>query len=426
MATIKGKLDAIVAFIQAYDDEASQLQQQEGGEVRGCPSPSPSNNSSNKNDKAYADAVADVTSSPRLQNLDPLSHAKFEEIAREIKQRVSGMQLEIESANVQIELLHALRTSEEANHLAAMKTLQEKRKQNLHDVKLKHDEAIHEQTKTNNSLVAHHKALTKKYSSLKLRLERIISNERVAIKKIKEEGTKELEKAKAHFLYTEKNDFKKKEPKLIVKIKLEAAKMIETKIQRLKDKHNDELAKLKRDADMEIKNYKLELYRNMQHIYKKQRRSHEAVEKQLIDKLERELSSKLEDCREENRRELAMLKRSHEQSIHSIRAQHELDKKRHIQQHEVDLLEAKALSESCLAQHRSRHDNEVKVLEDKLHGEISARRASVQVEFEKWKQKRIAMIQEEEDNAVAREYQRLEQIIKKDIEMCRSKVVDII
>jgi hypothetical protein len=149
---------------------------------------------------------------------------------------------------------------------------------------------------------------------LKLRLERIISNEREAIKKIKEEGTKELEKAKAHFLYTEKNDFKKKEPKLIVKIKLEAAKMIEAKLQRLRDKHNDEIGKLKRDADLEIKNYKLELYRNMQHIYRKQRRSHDAVEKQLIDKLERELSSKLEDCREENRRELAILQRSHEQS----------------------------------------------------------------------------------------------------------------
>ena len=141
--------------------------------------------------------------------------------------------------------------------------LQEKWKQILHDAKLKHDEAVHEQTKTNNSLSAQHKALMKKESSLKLRLERIISNEREAIKKIKEEGTKELEKAKAHFLYTEKNDFKKKEPKLIVKIKLEAAKMIEAKLQRLKDKHNDELGKLKRDADLEIKNYKLELYRNM-------------------------------------------------------------------------------------------------------------------------------------------------------------------
>ena len=341
MATIAEKLDAIVAFIQEYDDEASQLQQheqQEGEEVRGCPSQSNNSSSSNKNDTAdassspllqnldhlsnannTANAITDVdnagnASSPRLQNLDTLSHGKCEEIAREIKQRVSGMQLEIESASVQIELLHALRSSEEANHIATMKTLQEKWKQILHDVKLKHDEAVHEQTKTNNSLSAQHKALTKKHSSLKLRLERIISNEREAIKKIKEEGTKELEKAKAHFLYTEKNDFKKKEPKLIVKIKLEAAKMIEAKLQRLKDKHNDEIGKLKRDADLEIKNYKLELYRNMQHIYKKQRRSHEAVEKQLIDKLERELSSKLEACREENRRELAILKRNHEQS----------------------------------------------------------------------------------------------------------------
>jgi hypothetical protein len=423
MATIAEKLDAIVAFIQEYDDEASQLQQheqQEGEEVRGCPSQSNNSSSSNKND------TADASSSPLLQNLDPLSHAKCEEIARKIKQRVSGMQLEIESATVQIELLHALRSSEEANHIVSMKALREKQQQILHDVQLKHDEAIHEQTKTNNSLSAQHKALTKKHSSLKLRLERIISNEREAIKKIKEEGTKELEKVKAHFLYIEKNDFKKKEPKLIVKIKLEAAKMIEAKLQRLKDKHNDELGKLKRDADLEIKNYKLELYRNMQHIYKKQRRSHEQVEKQLIDKLERELSSKLEDCREENRRELAILKRSQEQSMHSIRAQHELDKKRHIQQHEVDLLEAKTLSESSLAQHRSRHDNEVKVLEDKLHGEISARKASAQMEFEEWKQKRIAMIQEEEDSKVQREYQRLEQIIKKDIEMCRSKVVDSI
>jgi len=94
-----------------------------------------------------------------------------------------------------------------------------------------------------------------------------------------------------------------------------------------------------------------------------------------------------------------------------------------MQQHEVDLLEAKALSESSLAQHRSRYDNEVKVLEDKLHGEISARKASAQIEFEEWKQNRIATLQEEEDSKVQQEYQRLEQSMKKDIEMCRSKVI---
>ena len=93
--------------------------------------------------------------------------------------------------------------------------------------------------------------------------------------------------------------------------------------------------------------------------------------------------------------------------VHSIRAQHELDKKRHMQQHEADLLEAKALSETSLAQHRSKHDNEVKVLEDEIHGEISARKASAQIELEEWKQIRVGMIQEVEDSKVQQEYQRM-------------------
>jgi hypothetical protein len=40
-------------------------------------------------------------------------------------------------------------------------------------------------------------------------------------------------------------------------------------------------------------------------------------------------------------------------------------------------------------------------------------------EFEQWKVERIAKLQEEEDNKVDLEYQRLEQVVKKDIERCR-------
>ena len=87
-----------------------------------------------------------------------------------------------------------------------------------------------QQTKINENLTKQHKALMKEELSLKLALERVITMERDTCNKLQEDGAKELAKAKANWLYSEKNEFRKREQKLIPKIKREAAKMVELKL----------------------------------------------------------------------------------------------------------------------------------------------------------------------------------------------------
>ena len=320
-----------------------------------------------------ADADAGVSSEPELEQ-----GANSEEVARQIRQRVSGMQLQIESASVQIELLHGLRASEEANHSTAKKSLRDKWKQVV-----KHEEANHDgnqckQTKINENLTKQHKALMKEELSLKLALERVITMERDTCNKLQEDGAKELAKAKANWLYSEKNEFRKREQKLIPKIKREAAKMVELKLRKLSEKHSDEIRSLERETAREVESYKLELYRNSQKICKNERRKVEAAEKRFRDSVEQEWTTTLEDTRAETHKEMTAQKQAHDETMEAHRAKHEMDKKRRLDQHEMDLKEAKILLEASLAQQRLSKDFKLKSLQHKLDEEITLRKAKMQ------------------------------------------------
>ena len=302
------------------------------------------------------------------------------ELARKIKRQVKGMQLQIESATLQIELLHGLRVSEESNHASAMKALKEKWKQDIINHKAKHDSDsdICQKSTNNQNLVKQYKALKKEEATLKRNLERIIRLGRETCKKLEEDGTVELEKAKSNWQYSEKNEFRKMEQKMIPKIKKDVAKMIELKLKKLTEKHEDEIRSLEREAAKELQSYKLELYRNSQRICKNERRNAEAEEKRLLDKLEQEWSLKIEEARSESRREMALAKTAHEDAIESLRVQHELDKKRRLEQHEIDVIEARALAEETLAQQKLKNNVELKALEDKFNEEMVIRRRAMQ------------------------------------------------
>ena len=231
------KVDSIFAIIKSYEQEPQKQAEGESDEVEVV--------------VVDNNASADASSGSGCA----LSHAA--EVAQQIQQQVKGMGLQIESASIQIELLHGLRSSEESNHAAAMNSLQEKWKQNFKDAKSKHEHAISEQTRINEDLAKQHKTLKKEEASLKLSLERIISLERNACKKMHQDGIAQLEKAKSSWQYSEKNDFRKREQKLIPKIKREAAKMVESKLRKLSEKHSDEIQSLEREMARELQSYKL-------------------------------------------------------------------------------------------------------------------------------------------------------------------------
>jgi hypothetical protein len=359
------KVDSILAIIQSYDQQEPHDSDAESPLCNAAGSGSSNSNA----DSTYADTI-------ECSNDTSIAHAA--ELARQIQQRVSGMKLQIESATIQIDLLHGLRMSEEQAHLSAMKSLKEKWKQVFEDAEAKHDQAIDEQTRTNENLANQHEVLMKKEASLKLSLERVISVERDTCKKLQEDGAKELEKAKSNWLYSENNEIRKREQKLIPKIKRDAAKMVELKLRKLSEKHKDEIRSLERETARELESYKLELYRNSRKICKNERRQVEATEKRLIDSIEQEWSLKIEDARMENHREMTALKQSHEETMESLRKQHERDKERRLQQHDIDLKEAMTLKDACLAQQRLSNDCELKALEDKFDKEITLRKAMIQ------------------------------------------------
>ncbi len=360
------RVDSILAIIQSYEQEP--INSNAKSSIFCNAAASECSNYANA-DSTYADTINDKSSESEL------AHAA--ELARQIQQRVSGMQLQIESASIQIELLHGLRTTEEHNHLAAMQSLKEKWKRVIKEIEAKHNQATDDQTRINEELAKQHKALMKEEASLTLSLERIISVERDNCKRLQEDGAKELEKAKTTLLYSEKNEFRKREQK-IPKIKREAAKMVEVKLRKLSEKHNDEIRSLERETARELESYKLELYRNSQKICKNERRQVEAAEKRMIDSIEQEWTQKIEDARSENHRETTALKQSHEATMESLRMQHERDKKRRLEQRDMDLKEAKTLSDASLAQQRLSNDCELKALEDKFDKEITLRKAMIQ------------------------------------------------
>ena len=360
------KIDSIFAIIKSYEQEPQKqadAERESGKDV--------------VDNNASADADAEKSGSVNDKSMSPeISYAA--EVAQQIQQQVKGMRLQIESAHIQIELLHGLRLSEESNHAAAMHSKRLQWKQNFKDANVKHSHATAEQAKLNDDLAKQHKALKKEEASLKLSLERIISLERDACKKMQEDGAKELEKAKSSWQYSEKNEFRKREQKLIPKIKREAAKMVESKLRQLREKHNDEKLRLEREAARELQSYKLELYRNSHKICKNERRNVEAAEKRLMDNVIYEHDQKIEEVRSEHHNEMAELKLAHEETMDSLRAKYEVDKKRRLEQHEMDLREAKTLMEASLAQQSLSNDVELKALETKCDEEVSIRRRKVQ------------------------------------------------
>ena len=359
------KVDSIFAIIKSYEQEPQKQAEGTSDEIVVL------------DNNASADAGSECVTNEKSSAIRPeIYHVA--EVAQQIKQQVKGMRLQIESSSIQIELLHGLRSSQESNHAAAMNSLQEKWKQNFKDVKVKHEYAISEQTRINDDLAKQHKAMKKEEASLKLSLERIVSLERDACKKMQYDGAKELEKAKSSWQYSEKNDFRKREQKLIPKIKREAAKMVESKLRKLSEKHNDEILSLERESARELQSYKLELYRNSQKICKNERRNVEAVEKRLMDNVLHEHDQRIEEVRSEHLQEMAALKQAHESTMDSLRTQHEVDKKRRLAQHEMDLRESKALLEASLIQQSLSNDVELKALENKCDEEITIRKGKDQ------------------------------------------------
>lgn len=358
------KVDSILALIESYSYEYEQETQTQ---------------KQNEDEDAVDSISADIDDSNAASNdilVNPVSsHAA--EVARQIRQQVNGMRLQIESAGVQIELLHGLRASEESNHSAAMNTLKEEWKRRFKDAKLKHEQATCEQTEINEGLANQNKALKKEEASLKLSLERIISLERGACKKLQEDGAIELEKARSSWQYAEKNHFRKREQKMIPKIKREAAKMVESKLRKLSEKHTDEIRSLERESARELQSYKLELYRNSQKICKNERRNIEAAEKRLMGNILHGHDQKIEEARSEQRGEMTALKQAHEDTMESLRIQHEIDKKRRLEQHEMDLRQAKTLLVASLAQQSLNNDLELKALQNRYNEEIALRKEAI-------------------------------------------------
>eukprot|EP00985_Skeletonema_marinoi_P014874 scaffold7575_cov73-Skeletonema_marinoi.AAC.1 len=102
-----------------------------------------------------------------------------------------------------------------------------------------------------------------------------------------------------------------------------------------------------------------------------------------------------------------------------LRIQHETDKKRRLEQHEIDLKEARVLLDAKLAQQNLRNEVELKALKNKCDEEKDLRKGMLQKEFEQWKVQQMAILQEEEDEQVRLEYKRMEQNVKTDIERCQ-------
>ena len=88
--------------------------------------------------------------------------------------------------------------------------------------------------------------------------------------RLKGEGVRELENAKKSWQQAEKDELKKRDQKISLKLKQDAAKKIEPKLRELIENHKEEAERLQREANRELDYYRLKLYKCSNEEYRKE------------------------------------------------------------------------------------------------------------------------------------------------------------
>ena len=214
-------------------------------------------------------------------------------------------------------------------------------------------------------------------SSLEAEIIKTTTLEREMCERLNGEGAQELENAKKSWQQAEKDELKKRDQKMSLKLKQDAAKKIEPKLRELMENHKEEAERLQREANRELEYYRLELYKHSNGEYRKETNKIRDNEGRRMSHLENELRAKLETCRVEQECEMKKIHEEYEQRADMMKRQFSADKQKFAEEHQINLIDAKKAEDFEMEQTRVQHEREMVDMEEEYKEQMSQKQKAI-------------------------------------------------
>ena len=237
---------------------------------------------------------------------------------------------------------------DEALHVQKMKSVKLEWKKRLDSAKEDHDKVTSDQEELNKTLTKECNSLEKKIVRLQLDIEKTVNTENDICQRLRRDGSQALLDSSQ----TEKEEIKRREQRLLPKLKAQAAKAIEPKLRQLMERNKEDLDRLEREASRELDCYKLELYRMSNDAFRRQTIKIRDEEKQRTSHLQQQWFQNLEQSRAKHENEMRKTTSLYAKRGEMMGQQFNADKQECIDEHEEQVrtveVEMKNLEEQHL------------------------------------------------------------------------------
>ncbi len=185
------------------------------------------------------------------------------------------------------------------------------------------------------------------------------------------DGKQALEDARRTWQKAEKDELKKKDKELSLKLKKDAAKAVEPKLRHLIERNKEEFERMEREAEREEEFYKLELYKRTNESFRNETSKIRDGERARILNLENDWIAKMEIARREREQEVKKIREEFEQRAAILQRQLNADRQRIMDEHQASVAEAHMAVGMELERIRTHHEQEMVVLEEEHRVKMS-------------------------------------------------------
>lgn len=214
------------------------------------------------------------------------------------------------------------------------------------------------------SLTKDCETMEKQVDSMQAEISQLALSENEICNKLRADGARDLDDARKMWQQAEKDELKKKDHKLSVKLKKDAAKLVEPKLRQLIERNKEEIDRMERESEREIEFYKLELYKRSIDEYRQQLNKIRDDEKSRVLNLENDWMAKMEFVRREHEHELKKVREEFGERADILKRQLHVNKQRIANEHQTALKEAQDAVGNELARVHSHHEQEMAELEE--------------------------------------------------------------
>jgi hypothetical protein len=235
-----------------------------------------------------------------------------------------------------------------------------------------------EQEKTREALALGNISVEKQIRSLEAEIVKIATSDKEMCERLKVDGVQELENAKKSWQQTEKDELKKRDVKMSVELKKNAAKAIEPKLRQMMENQSCEIESVQREANRELDYYRLELFKRSNEEYKKATNGIRDDERSRLSHLENEWRVKIDTSRRERDNEMERIREEYEQRAGIMKRQYNADKQKLEDEHQTNLTDAQRANDLEKEQSRMRHEKETVKMEVEYESKMAQKQKTIE------------------------------------------------